>query len=171
MAYIIDSGGGMEVFWGPGAKERFEAALGRKDSASPEDQTARETVGDKMADGTVYAGISPDTGKRMYTTPRDARLMLIFNKGNFTFNKAKDYAAKLDASGHQDWRVPTKGELGVLFTNRAAIGGFNISGSIPAGWYWSSSQLHDYNAWAQRFSDGGQIINYRLNASSLRCVR
>ena len=37
--------------------------------------------------------------------------------------------------------MPTKEELNVLFNNRAEIGGFNETGSDPAGWYWSSS-LH-----------------------------
>jgi hypothetical protein len=119
-------------------------------------------IGDKMEDGTVYAGISPDTNKAMYATPADAPL-------TYTFNQAQKYAEKLDAHGHKDWRAPTKGELNVLFQNRAAIGGFNETGSNPAGWYWSSSPSYDYG-WAQRFSDGGQY-SYRGLDSSLRCVR
>ena len=83
-----------------------------------------------------------------------------------------EYAAKLDAHGHQDWRVPTKGELKVLYNNRAAIGGFDESGSVPAGWYWSSSHdFIDYGAWAQRFSDGSQYDSFKGSDSSLRCVR
>jgi hypothetical protein len=121
-------------------------------------------IGEKMPDGTVYAGISPDTGKAMYTTPADAPL-------TYTFNQSQKYAGKLDAHGHKDWRVPTKGELNVLFQNRADIGGFDISGSNPAGWYWSSSQTSYTGAWAQRFSDGYQGYNYTLGVSSLRCVR
>jgi len=52
--------------------------------------------------------------------------------------------------------VPTKAELNVLFNNRAAIGGFNVSGSNPAGWYWSASPDYKRNAWCQRLSDGAQ---------------
>jgi hypothetical protein len=37
--------------------------------------------------------------------------------------------------------VPNKGELNVLFNNRAAIGGFDESGDDPAGWYGSSTYL------------------------------
>jgi len=133
------------------------------DDAKPKANTAPQ-VGDKRADGTVYAGMSPDTGKRMYTTPRDAGLI-------FTFKKAKDYAAALDAHGHQDWRVPTRGELSVLFQNSAAIGGFDISGSDPAGWYWSDEQGYFYIAWGQRFSDGIQDDYGTATGSSLRCVR
>jgi hypothetical protein len=126
--------------------------------------SAAPRIGDKMPDGSVYAGTSPDTGKAMYATPKDAPL-------TYTFNKAKEYAANLNAYGHQDWHVPTKSELNVLFQNRAAIGGFDISGSYPAGWYWSSSQLISVGARDQRFSDGDQGYLLKYNDSSLRCVR
>ena len=121
-------------------------------------------IGDKMEDGTVYAGISPDTNKPMYATPAHAPL-------TYTFNQAQKYAEQLDAYGHKDWRAPTKAELNVLFKNRAAIGGFNETGSSPAGWYWSSSQYDFYDAWDQRFSDGYQNFDYKDYGSSLRCVR
>jgi len=97
------------------------------DHAKPEGSTEPK-IGDRMTDGTIYSGISPDTGNAMYATPADAPL-------TYTFNQAQKYAEKLDAHGHKDWRAPTKGELNVLFQNRAAIGGFDESGSLPAGWY------------------------------------
>ena len=132
------------------------------DHAKPESTELK--IGDRMADGTVFAGISPDTGKAMYATPKDAPL-------TYSFNQAKKYAAKLEAHGHQDWRVPTKGELNVLFNNRAAIGGFDVSGSTPGGWYWSSSSCGTWDAWGQRFSDGLQGNGLKDNRSSVRCVR
>ena len=124
-------------------------------------------VGDRMADGTVYAGISPDTGEKMFTTPDDAPLTM-------KWKQAMQYAAKLDAHGHQDWRVPTKGELKVLWENRdkgALKGTFNVTGSDPAGWYWSSTEGDKDEAWQQRFSDGDQGWNYNFIDSSLRLVR
>lgn len=133
------------------------------DDAKPEGGTA-PNVGDRMPDGTVYAGVSPETGTPIYTTPADA-------PGLYTWKNGSDYCSALEAGGHQDWRVPTKGELHVLFQNRDAIGGFNISGSYPAVWYWSSSQFDYDSAWDQRFSEGGQGINLKLDGSSLRCAR
>jgi Protein of unknown function (DUF1566) len=121
-------------------------------------------VGEVMPDGTIYAGTSPHTRKPMYTTPKDAPTTC-------NFNEAADYASALDAHGHKDWRAPTKTELNVLFQNRAAIGNFDTSGSIPAGWYWSASRINNDGAWAQRFSDGYQFNDFRLIRSALRCVR
>jgi uncharacterized protein DUF1566 len=127
--------------------------------------SATPKIGDRMPDGTIYAGISPDTGKPMYTTPADVSLTM-------QWKEAMDYAAKFHAHGHEDWRLPTKGELNVLFNNRAAIGGFDVSGSVPGGWYWSGTQFNKWSAWDQRFSDGDQNYNFAKDLrSSIRCVR
>ena len=120
--------------------------------------------GDRMPDGTVYAGALD--GRAIYTAPKDAPL-------TYTFNEAAKYARKLCAEkylGHDDWRVPTEAELNVLFQNKAAIGGFNVSGSGSAGWYWSSTSAI-LDAWARRFGDGGVDGKYKNAALSLRCVR
>jgi hypothetical protein len=127
-------------------------------------QTTEPKIGDKMPDGTVYAGISPDTNKPMYATTADAPLTL-------KFNKATEYAAQLDAHGHRDWHLPTKNELNALFNNRAAIGGFDISGSYPASWYWSATPDNKWDAWGQRFSDGWQNCNRKVDDSPVRLVR
>ena len=137
------------------------------------DRAIEIQIGAVMSDGTVYAGISPDTGQAMYTTPRDVERT--FRRGKteaFNWEDAMDYAAQFDGHGHKDWRVPTKGEVNVLYHSRAAIGRFDESGSLPGGWYWSSSQ-YDYNtAWGQHFCDGKQFyLNLKDTDSSVRCVR
>ena len=120
--------------------------------------------GDRMPDGTIYAGVSPATAKPMYVTPADAPLTM-------TFDDAVSYAEKLDAHGHQDWRLPSAAELNVLFNNRAAIGGINASFSGPAGWYWSGTKEDTWTAWGQRFSDGSHYYDDKGLHSLVRCVR
>src|ERR1017187_613806 len=139
-------------------------------AANDSSATAEPKPGDRMPDGTVYAGISPDTHKPMYAMPVDEPL-------TYTFKKAAvqaDANNMTNALGHHDWRVPTKDELNMLWENRnegALKGTFNVTGSYPAGWYWSSTQDSRYYAWAQRFSDGHQYYNlFKILASSLRCV-
>jgi hypothetical protein len=100
----------------------------------------------------------------MFTTAADA-------PATCGFPEAQEYAAKLDANGHLDWRVPTRDELNEMYQNRAAIGGFEESGSDPGGWYWSSSQSSCRNAWAQRFSDGYQDTSRKHYYTSVRYVR
>ena len=131
-------------------------------------QAADRKPGDRMPDGTIFAGISPDTGRPMYAAPADAPLTM-------KWKAAMKYAAKLDAYGHHDWRVPTKAELNVLYENRdkgALKGTFNVTGSHPAGWYWSSTEIdYGYYARGQHFSDGDQGWYGKGDDSSLRCVR
>jgi hypothetical protein len=134
-------------------------------------------VGDKMPDGTIFAGISPDTNKPMYVTAEDATMSM-------DFNAAAKYAKKLKAHGHNDWRVPSKAELNVLFQNRekgALKGALNLTGSLPDGWYWSSSfnyyselrqrLIKDDCPWRQHFKKGYQKQVTKDGTASVRCVR
>jgi len=52
-----------------------------------------------------------------------------------------------------------------------AIGGFNVTGSDPACWYWSASPGYLWFAWGQRFSDGLQHYYNMGRHSSVRPVR
>jgi hypothetical protein len=120
--------------------------------------------GEKMPDGTICAGVSPETGKLMFTTPADMPELM-------DFNKAAACAKEFDAHGHKDWRVPTDKELSVLFNNRTAIGGFNLGGSTLDRWYWSSTPVYNIIGRCQRLSDGNQNTYYRHYVLSVRCVR
>jgi hypothetical protein len=123
-------------------------------------------AGGRMPDGTVYAGISPDTGNKLYTTATDA-------PGVYTWSQAIEYCTNLSAFSHADWRVPSLGELAVQFANRADIGGFNETGRLKgaSGYYWSSLQIGEGEAWGQLFSDGFHEDFDKNQVSSLRCVR
>src|SRR5260370_42273506 len=46
---------------------------------APANTNQAPAPGDKMPDGTIYAGVSPDTGKAMYATPADAPLTYTVN--------------------------------------------------------------------------------------------
>jgi len=116
--------------------------------------------GDRMDDG-VYAGYLD--GKEIYAAPADA-------PRSYTFNEAATYATQLNREnylGHDDWRVPNKQELDVLYRNQTEGA---LKGTFNTETYWSSLEDGDY-AWAQRFSDGTQFLTDRYDGSSLRLVR
>jgi Protein of unknown function (DUF1566) len=146
--------------------EKESDVTGRPDEIPPNAGTeSLLKAGEGMPDGTVFAGISPDTGSPMYTTPADAPLIM-------KWKQATAYARNLEAHGHRDWRVPTKDELTVLYNNQAAIRGFNTSGLHPGGIYWASNRNDHGDEWARRFSDGSVAYGPRwFYAASLRCVR
>ncbi|KAB2880565.1 MAG: DUF1566 domain-containing protein [Pseudorhodoplanes sp.] len=147
--------------------------------------------GDRMKDGTIYAGISPDTGSKMFVMPQGApgavtpddtpAALRMFGTpkavmGTLRWDEAMSYAADLDAHGHKDWRLPTKAELHVLYRNRhtgALKGTFDEDGSYPAGWYWSSTgvSLMPDSAQAERFSDGEQNWDWKSGRAAVRPVR
>jgi hypothetical protein len=152
----------------PMPKEKFLAKLAGTQQARGREKAppAEPKIGDKMPDGTIYTGISPDTNRPMYVMPADAPLSM-------TFNEASEYVKAVnsqEACGDDDWRLPTKKELDHLFNNLAAIGGFDVSGSYPAGWYWSATP-GKWGVWCQRFSDGDQCNGIQVDRSSVRLVR
>lgn len=126
------------------------------------------TPGTVMPDGTIYAGVSPDTGRAFYATLLDAPEPL-------EWADAQRFARESTAHGHNDWRVPTYKELNVLFNNRVAMaragGGFNPTDNLFGGWYCSSSELGNDLARYQRFSDGYPHHLPKNYGSSVRCVR
>ena len=110
-------------------------------------------IGEVMEDGTVYAGISPDTNKPMFARPADEWRM--------DFNQAAQRAGKLSAETGKSYRIPSGNELNVLFNNRAAIGGFKNGLSEPSCWYWSSTSISGCFAYrmVQQFSNGIRTSN------------
>lgn len=82
------------------------------------------------------------------------------------------YAAKLcedlTLNGYDDWFLPSKEELNLMYENlhKKGIGGF------ADGYYWSSSESSNYNAWLQNFSSGYQYSNKSKHLNSrVRAVR
>ena len=128
--------------------ERLRELHSKNITVVPDTKTAPE-VGDRMEDGTIYAGISPDTNEAMYAAPADEVMM--------NFNLAAARAEGLSRMAGKAYRVPSEGELNVLFNNRAAIGGFNETGSFSVSCYWSSTLDPDVDNFAriQRFSADG----------------
>ena len=60
---------------------------------------------------------------------------------------------------YNDWFLPSKDELNLMYTNRSAIDG------LVSGWYWSSSVGEATNAWVQDFSTGNLSHNTYYESS------
>ncbi len=113
----------------------------------------------------ICAGLSPNTGNKLYTMSKDAPLTM-------KWQDAVNYTATLNVSGHNDWRLPTKCELNTMFKERAAIGGFDESGCYPDGWYLSSGEDRSKSrVWVQSFSTGQRYMGSKELPSSFRPVR
>ncbi|MFP3043594.1 DUF1566 domain-containing protein, partial [Treponema primitia] len=66
-----------------------------------------------------------------------------------------------------DWFLPSKDELDLIYKNLKAKG----LGSLDGRWYWSSSENGSSVAWVQDFSDGSQYGRGKNATSSVRAVR
>jgi hypothetical protein len=83
-----------------------------------------------------------------------------------------DAMKKFDGSEKSErWRLPTKEELDLIYKNKGMFKGLDLTGSLPAGWYWSGTPGYGSHAYDQRFSDGLQLDDFRYLDSSVRCVR
>ena len=81
------------------------------------------------------------------------------------------YAAKfcddLVLNGFDDWFLPSRDELDLMYTN-LKINGF---GNFTKMNYWSSSECDYLNAYTQYFDSGLQSCNNKLHSYSIRAVR
>lgn len=82
---------------------------------------------------------------------------------------AGSYAAQVcdDYSNgeYDDWFLPSKDELNILYLNRTAVGSFSDV------YYWSSSEYNDNKAWVQSFYNGFQSNYNRYFEYRVRPVR
>ena len=93
---------------------------------------------------------------------------LVVAQYNFTvFGRNWDGAKKACAALGKGWRLPTKGELNILYQNRKKIGEFGNKN------YWSSTESGKFTAWMQDFSDGRMSSEGKgsVGAYSVRAVK
>lgn len=132
-------------------------------------QIQKIKIGDIVEDGTVFAGVSPDTGEALYCLPCDVPITM-------EWDQAWHYTRYLNVSDYSDWRLPTKAELHVLRENHNEGNlreTFNTVSGGAKGWYWSSEQYHDQptNAWQQRMHDGYECWFHKKMKGAIRPVR
>jgi hypothetical protein len=105
--------------------------------------------------------------------------IIIANQG---FGDGSTYAARVCAEfqateggkTYGDWYLPSKGELHLMYLNKATIdatatanGGSAIVGEV----YWSSTENSIHHAWLQNFNNGNQYHNDKYLTYRVRAVR
>ncbi|MDA3890275.1 MAG: FISUMP domain-containing protein [Salinivirgaceae bacterium] len=79
---------------------------------------------------------------------------------------AARHCSDLVLSGYEDWYLPSRDELNILYINRVAIGGFST------GLYWSSTEYNSDASWAQDFSNGYQYEeSLKSDTYNVRAIR
>lgn len=88
--------------------------------------------------------------------------------GTYAAQLCNDYSVVgADGVTYNDWYLPNKSELAILYNNKAAIGGFGTT------YYWSSSQSVSTSAWAQSFNTGLKQADDKVSSTfvAVRAVR
>ncbi len=71
-------------------------------------------------------------------------------------------------NGYDDWYLPSRDELNILFQNRYLIGGF---ATHHDDWYWSSSEFDLNKAAGQYFFSGWQNWYWKIVHNRVRAIR
>jgi len=114
-------------------------------------------IGDAYEGGLVAS--LGDNGKGFIVALSDSTRMAWENANSFGH----------EMNGYNDWRLPSKDELNILYLNKNKFGGFSQSD------YWSGTMNNEKedSAWAQSFEegDGYQYTTNKFNGLSVRFVR
>ena len=81
-----------------------------------------------------------------------------------------DFSTTVDNVVYDDWYLPSRYELNLLFKQRMVVGGFNTSSGI----YWSSTETTtkpSLEAWEQEFRFGSQLEDKKNERDQVRCIR
>lgn len=148
--------------------EKIKAFL-QEPPVHPVPDTDVPPAGTKMDDGTLYAGLCPHTGRRMFAAAGDSgtwgskALKLKFDEAASAPDKLNHYIEH----GHVDWRLPDREQMEVIAQRKDRIGGFK-----PGGWYWTSSVSSEAHTWMVYFGPGlGASLGKKLKPARVRCIR
>lgn len=86
--------------------------------------------------------------------------------GCTTAGIAAEICSNLVLNGYNDWYLPSKDELNLLFLNKSIVGG------LANNYYWSSTEADATGAWYMNFNPGGGIFSSaKQNALYVRAIR
>jgi hypothetical protein len=108
---------------------------------------------------------------------KNTELILAVMQRKGVFVTAAQFCGDLEYGGYNDWFLPNRGELNLMYENLKIRG----LGGFTGDWYWSSTEMEDAMvwtyAWAQRFSNGDQVSmdfdrnNIKSRTHRVRAIR
>jgi hypothetical protein len=155
-----------------------QAVTPAPDPAAPAPTTYK--IGDKGPAGGIIFYVNPQSEDWKYLEAAPANTERAIKWGNITVkgtgvgegkkntelivaalndqgeNGAAFFCEELEVNGFDDWFLPSRGDLNLMYTRlkEKGLGGFKSE------MYWASSQIDSERAWCQSFSNGNQISNF-----------
>ena len=84
---------------------------------------------------------------------------------------AAAYCRAYDGAGFDDWYLPSRNELLLPWTNRAALAELNMGKNITYVWSSNQHQIYETNAWSRRFYDGPENSYGKTDSLRVRPAR
>ncbi len=85
--------------------------------------------------------------------------------GSYAAQLCADYSVTVNNEYYDDWYLPSKYELNLLYQQKSAVGGFSST------YYWSSLEHDAISTWRQTFDVGYQYYGSKTSAGGVRAVR
>jgi hypothetical protein len=104
---------------------------------------------------TSHFNVTNSAGIAVGTGSQNTNMILAVSQQTGMPFPAATLATQYTAGGYNDWILPSKDELRLLYQHRNIIGGF------ANGWYWSSTEMNDAYAEALDFSTGNFSGGYK----------
>jgi hypothetical protein len=111
------------------------------------------------------------TGDGLYAG--EANIAIIIAAQVSIGDDGSDYAAQIcndlqiteGGVTYDDWYLPSKYELNLLYLQKTVVGGF------AGSYYWSSTEVDNNGAWGQFFANANQYRYNKFNYNDVRAVR
>lgn len=92
-------------------------------------------------------------------------LIMLKGAGNFAAKVCDDLEIIADSRYYNDWYLPSKYELNLLYLQKEVVGGFS------SYYYWSSTEYGSDSACLQNFDNGHQHNDFKRHTLRVRAVR
>lgn len=114
--------------------------------------------------GTLITGTATGTGSGETNT----YIVAAWLNANAESDRAAQLCIMLENNNYNDWFLPSKDELNLIYINLTSNG----LGDMTASYYWSSSEETLNAAWGQDFSTGSQYSDTKdFTSTATRAVR
>jgi hypothetical protein len=136
--------------------------------AAPVETEFRAAWGAYTGSGKSYKGRDiPGTGTALGSGKRNTELIIERLRQWGETGRAAQLCASLNFDGFNDWFLPSKDELDLMYKNlkQKGLGNFSNSG------YLSSSQANSDKVWYKDFNAGYQFTDLKTSAVSVRAIR
>jgi len=151
---IGDSYGGGKIFWVDAAGRQVLIAA-----------TADQSAGIKWSNNSDYTGAN--RGGVYAGRANTVIISTMQHAGSYAAQVCSDYiTTTANGEYYDDWYLPSKEELSLLYVQKTVIGGFTDFS------YWSSNEYVSISdAYGVTFSNGGMNNGNKANVTAVRCVR